>query len=118
LYKYIFVSKGPLKNSILDGFATQRWAGFVWSFAVMKHSTPAQSSTAARWKIQSEFRNLNTDILSARCIVDRLLVHSDALTIAQMADRDDLKRLVANMVAIADFVRSIAEADPERPSAG
>lgn len=78
-------------------------------FVVMKRSVPAQPNSAARWKIQSECRNLNTDILSARCIVDRLRTQSDPLVISQVTDRDDLKRLVANVLVIATFVQSIEE---------
>ena len=82
---------------------------FAWSSEVMKRSNQAQSTTAARWKIQSECRNLHTDILSARCIVDRLRTQSDPVGIAQVTDREDMKRLVANVVVIAEFVKAVAE---------
>ncbi len=91
---------------------------FVWSFGVMKRSTPAKPGTAARWKIQSEYRNLSTDILSARCIVDRLRMQSDLSTIAQIADRDDVKRMSANVGVIAEFVRNIAEIAPDQTPSG
>ncbi len=74
----------------------------------MKRST-ARPNAAARWKIQSECRNLHTDILSARCIVDRLRTQSDLLIIAQSTDREDLKRIAANILVINSFVRSIEE---------
>jgi hypothetical protein len=81
---------------------------FAWSSVVMKRSNEAQS-TEVRWKIQSECRNLHTDILSARCIVDRLRTQSDPLLVSQVTDRDDMKRLVANVVVIAEFVKAVAE---------
>ena len=79
----------------------------------MKRSTSAEPTAAARWKIQSECRNLHTDILSARCIVDRLRTQTDPSLIARVADRDDVKRMAANVGIIAEFVRSIEEvSDP------
>ena len=75
----------------------------------MKRPTSAEPNAAARWKIHSEYRNLQTDILSARCIVDRLRLQSDPMVIAQVADRDDVKRLAANVVVVAEFVKSIAD---------
>lgn len=80
----------------------------------MKRTTSAEPNQAARWKIQSECRNLHTDILSARCIVDRLRRQSDPDLIARVADRDDVKRIAANVGIIAEFVRSIDE-DPNQP---
>lgn len=80
---------------------------YVWSFAVMKRPNSAEPSAASRWKIQSECRNLQTDILSARCIVDRLRAQSDPTAIAQVVDTDEVRRLVANVVVVAEFVRSI-----------
>lgn len=75
----------------------------------MKRPTSAEPTAAAEWKIQSECRNLHTDILSARCIVDRLRMQSDPELIARVADRDDVKRIVSNVGIIAEFVRSIEE---------
>lgn len=75
----------------------------------MKRSNPAESTSTARWKIQTECKNLHTDILSARCIVDRLRMQSDPGLIAQFTDPEDVKRLVANVGVIAEFVKSIEE---------
>lgn len=75
----------------------------------MKCSPSAEPNAAARWKIQSECRNLHTDILSARCIVDRLRMQSDPKAIAQVTDHEDVKRIVANVGVIAEFVKSIEE---------
>jgi hypothetical protein len=75
----------------------------------MKRPTSAEPTAAARWKIQSECRNLHTDILSARCIVDRLRTQTDPGLIARVADRDDVKRITANVGIIAEFLRSIEE---------
>lgn len=76
---------------------------------MMKRPTPAEPTTAVRWKIQAECKNLHTDILSARCIVDRLRMQSDTTLIAQITDREDVKRLVANVGVIAEFVKSVQE---------
>ena len=73
----------------------------------MKRTASAEPNPSARWKIQSECRNLHTDILSARCIVDRLRTQSDPAEIARVADRDDVKRIAVNVGIIADFVRSL-----------
>ncbi len=80
----------------------------------MKSTASAEPNPAARWKIQSECRNLHTDILSARCIVDRLRTQSNPAMIARLADRDDVKRIAANVGIIAEFVRSI-EQDADKP---
>ncbi len=76
----------------------------------MKRSVPAQPTSAARWKIQSECKNLHTDILSARCIVDRLRMQFDPAIISENTDRDEVKRIAANVLVIAAFVQSIEEA--------
>lgn len=79
----------------------------------MKQRTSAEPTTAVRWKIQAECKNLHTDILSARCIVDRLRMQSNPAVIAQVTDSEDVKRLVANVGVIAEFVKSIEEvSDP------
>ncbi len=76
----------------------------------MKRTTSSvEPNPAARWKIESECRNLHTDILSARCIVDRLRRHSDPALIARIADRDDVKRIAVNVGIIAEFVRSLED---------
>ncbi len=82
---------------------------FAWSLAVTKRPTSVEPTSAVQWKIQSECKNLHTDILSARCIVDRLRMQSDPVLIARVADRDDVKRIVSNVSIIAEFVRSIEE---------
>ena len=74
-----------------------------------------EPTAAARWKIQSECKNLHTDILSARCIVDRLRMQSDPIDIAQVTNREDVRRLAANIGVIADFVKSIEDVS-NRPS--
>ena len=75
----------------------------------MKQRTSAEPNAAARWKIQSEYKNLHTDVLSARCIVDRLRMQSNPTLIAQVTDLEDVKRLAANVGVIAEFVRKIEE---------
>lgn len=75
----------------------------------MKQRTSAEPTAAARWKIQTECRNLHTDILSARCIVDRLRMQSNPAAIAQVTEPEDVKRLVANVGVIVEFVKSIEE---------
>lgn len=75
----------------------------------MKQRTSAEPTTAVRWKIQSECKNLHTDILSARCIVDRLRMQSNPTLIAQITDREDVKKMVANVGVIVEFVKSIEE---------
>ncbi len=75
----------------------------------MKRSTQVRPNEAMAWKIQSECKNLQIDILSARCIVDRLLRQSNPGMIAQVADWNDVKRIAANILVISQFVRSIEE---------
>ncbi|HEX6880520.1 MAG TPA: hypothetical protein VF135_09160 [Terriglobales bacterium] len=75
----------------------------------MKRASQAQQDPAARWKIQSECKNLNTDVLSARCIVDRLSLQFGPGTVAQSADRQELKRIVANLLVVLTFVKSVEE---------
>lgn len=81
----------------------------------MKQRIPAEPTPAVRWKIQTECKNLHTDLLSARCIVDRLRMQSDPSLIAQVTDHEDVKRIAANVGVIADFVKSIEELT-NRPS--
>jgi len=76
---------------------------------VIKRSSPAQANVVARWKVQSEFKNLHTDLLSARCIVDRLRLQSRSGPIAEFAEPSDLKKLATNLLVIVDFVKSIEE---------
>ncbi len=75
----------------------------------MKRPTPAEPTAAVRWKIQSECKNLHTDILSARCIVDRLQMQSDPRAIAQVSDRDDVKRLSVNIGIISEFIKTVEQ---------
>jgi len=76
---------------------------------VIKRSSPAQPDVVARWKVQSEFKDLHTDLLSARCIVDRLKLQARSGPIAEFAEPSDLKKLAANLLSIVEFVKSIEE---------
>ena len=76
---------------------------------MIKRSSPAQASVVARWKVQTEFKNLHTDLLSARCIVDRLRLQSQSGPIAEFAEPSDLKKLASNLLVIVDFVKGIEE---------
>lgn len=82
----------------------------------MKRSSSAQANTAARWKIHSECKNLHADLLSARCIVDRLRLHYGTNLVAKAADQFELKKLAANLLVIVSFVQSIEEALAAGPS--
>jgi hypothetical protein len=75
----------------------------------MKRTSSAQSNSIARWKIHSECKNLHTDLLSARCIVDRLRLHFGTKLVAEAADQHELKKLTANLLAIVSFVKNIED---------
>ncbi len=75
----------------------------------MKRASHAQQNPAARWKIQSECKNLNTDVLSARCIVDRLSLQFGPGVVAESADRQELKRIAANLLVVLTFVKNVEE---------
>jgi hypothetical protein len=76
----------------------------------MKRTSPTQSNSVARWKIHAECKSLHTDLLSARCIVDRLRLHYGTTLVADCADQSELKKVAANLLAIVSFVQSIEEA--------
>ncbi len=82
----------------------------------MKRTSPAQTNSPAYWKIHSECKNLHADLLSARCIVDRLRLHYGTTLVAESADQQELKRLAANLLVIVSFVQSIEEALASGPS--
>jgi hypothetical protein len=76
----------------------------------MKRTSPAQSNPAAHWKIHSECKNLHADLLSARCIVDRLRIHYGTDLVAESADQLELKKLTSNLLVIVSFIKSIEDA--------
>ena len=75
----------------------------------MKRNLPAQSNNVARWKVQAECKNLHADLLSARCIVDRLRLQFGPRTVAESTERRELEKVAANLLVIASFVQSIEE---------
>jgi len=82
----------------------------------MKRTSPAQSNPVARWKIHSECKNLHADLLSARCIVDRLRIHYGTDLVAASADQHELKKLASNLLVVVSFIKSIEDALASKPS--
>lgn len=60
-------------------------------------------------KVLGEIRNLGLDVLSARCIADRLKLHYGVPVVAQMADTAELAKIQSNLLAVIALIESITD---------
>lgn len=69
-----------------------------------KHQSASRMGTETQWKIESDVHSLHTDLLSARCIVDRLRIHLGYPLVSQHADPQELTEIRSNLTVITGFL--------------
>ncbi len=68
----------------------------------MKHV--AEVDTALCWKIRADVATLHTDLLSARCTIDRLRLSMGDKNVARCAEQTRLNEITSNLVVISAFL--------------
>lgn len=71
----------------------------------MKHST--EVDTGACWKIRADMATLHTDLLSARCTIDRLRLSTGDQSVARCAEQKKLNEITSNLVVISAFLDQV-----------
>lgn len=70
---------------------------------------PWQTPDDKHWTIKSEFRNFSIDLLSARCAADHLRLQYEPAAIVQALDRDQLEKVISNLIVIIAFVERLEQ---------
>lgn len=69
---------------------------------LMKHSTEVDPGVC--WKIRADMATLHTDLLSARCTIDRLRLSMGDKNVARCAQQNKLNEITSNLVVISAFL--------------
>ncbi len=72
-----------------------------------KHPTASASVSETQYKVQSDVLNLHTDLLSARCIVDRLRNVVGPAFVAESVDRKILREIQSDLRVVTAFLDSV-----------
>jgi len=78
---------------------------------------PWQTPDDKHWTIKSEFKNFSIDLLSARCAADHLRLQHEPGNIVQALDRDELEKVISNLIVIIAFVERLEQRLKRLPEA-